>query len=207
MLARSSIAACAACLAACAAAPSRPVPAAASPQPVVYPLQATPPSLEAAASRADQAIARFRQRVTREFMVEVARRGAAGAVDALQAVDLPAAVDVLQETGCQVGRTSLRLRSSGNAAPDWVKPLLGDGQARAAAEAEPVVVDLGDRVGVARPIAVSSTCLECHGAAAQVPPRVRAALAAAYPADRATGYAEGDLRGFYWAEAPKELVR
>jgi hypothetical protein len=30
-----------------------------------------------------------------------------------------------------------------------------------------------------------------------------AALAGAYPQDRATGFAPGDLRGWMWAEVPK----
>jgi len=204
---RWSMVICAAC-AACAAAPPKPGPAAASPpQPGRYSLRAIPPSLEAAASRADQAITRFQQRVSREYMVEVARRGPAAAVGELEAVDLPIAAEVLQQTGCEVGRTSQRLRNPKNAPPGWVKPLLADGQARPAAEVEPVMVDLGDRVGVARPIATYSICLDCHGSAARVAPRVRVAIADAYPADRAMGYAEGELRGFYWAEARKERVR
>lgn len=208
MLARSSMALCAACLA-CAGGPtSRPAPAArVAPPPNQYPLRAAPPSLQGAASRADQAIVRFQQRITREFMVEVARRGSASSVGALRGADRPIAVEVQAETGCEVGRTSQRLRNPGNAGPEWVKPLLGNGKARPAAEVEPVVVDLGDRVGVARPIAVYANCLECHGPATRVPPRVRTALAASFPSDRALDYAEGDLRGFYWAEARKERVR
>lgn len=207
MLARSSMALCAAWLAACAGAPAAPKGTGGTSQPSRYPLRATPPSLQAAASRADQAISRFQQRVSREFLVEVARRGAADSMPALAAVDLPAAVDVEHDTACEVGRTSARLRNRANAPRDWVKPLLGDGKPRPAAEVEPVVVDLGDRVGVARPIPVYESCLDCHGTAGRVPPRVRNALAAAYPADQALGYAEGDLRGYYWAEARKERVR
>jgi hypothetical protein len=69
---------------------------------------------------------------------------------------------------------------------------------RPAAEVGPLAVDLGDRVGVLLPIAVKSACLGCHGPAAGLSPKVKEALAAAYPADRATGYAEGDARGFTW---------
>lgn len=209
MLARSSTALCAACLAACAAAPRGPAPAGsgAPRQAPHYALRATPPSLQAAASRADRAIAEFKHRVTRELMVELARRGPAAAVEALRAGDPFIAADVRQETGCEVGRTSPRLRSPRNAPPAWLGPLLGNGEARPAAGVEPLVVDLGDRVGVVRPIAVYAACLDCHGPEVRLQPRVRAALATAYPADRATGYAEGDLRGFYWAEARKERVR
>jgi hypothetical protein len=33
--------------------------------------------------------------------------------------------------------------------------------------------------------------------------RIGATLAVAYPGDRATGFAPGDLRGWMWAEVPK----
>jgi mono/diheme cytochrome c family protein len=63
-------------------------------------------------------------------------------------------------------------------------------------------VDLGDRVGVLRPLPTAATCTKCHGSAERLSPEVRAILAAAYPQDKATGFEEGDLRGFIWAESP-----
>jgi hypothetical protein len=39
--------------------------------------------------------------------------------------------------------------------------------------------------------------------AATLQPRVKEALAARYPGDRAVGYAVGDFRGFLWVEAAK----
>jgi len=45
-------------------------------------------------------------------------------------------------------------------------------------------------------------CVVCHGDPAQIPDAVLAALAARYPDDRATGFAEGDLRGWFWVEVP-----
>jgi hypothetical protein len=41
------------------------------------------------------------------------------------------------------------------------------------------------------------TCLVCHGEAEAQPAALREALASAYPHDRATGYAVGDLRGAF----------
>jgi len=62
------------------------------------------------------------------------------------------------------------------------------------------VVDLGDRVGVLRPIGTIEMCTRCHGDAKTVQQNIGQALAAAYPQDRATGFAAGDLRGWTWAE-------
>jgi hypothetical protein len=72
-----------------------------------------------------------------------------------------------------------------------------------AAEVDAVVLDLGDRVGVLRPIAVAGVCTKCHGAINSMDPAVSRTLASSYPDDQAVGFAEGDLRGFFWAEAPK----
>lgn len=46
-----------------------------------------------------------------------------------------------------------------------------------------------------RAIPTQPQCLQCHGSSEQIAPNVRALLSAEYPADRATGYSAGDIRG------------
>lgn len=46
-----------------------------------------------------------------------------------------------------------------------------------------------------RPIMVQQRCLQCHGDPGTFRPAVRTLLPERYPADRATGYKAGDLRG------------
>lgn len=41
------------------------------------------------------------------------------------------------------------------------------------------------------------TCLKCHGGAGDIAPETQAVLADRYPADKAVGYREGDLRGLW----------
>jgi Protein of unknown function (DUF3365) len=106
--------------------------------------------------------------------------------------------------GAVVGRTSARLRNPENAPPAWAKDYVASTDGRKAANVAPAAFDLGDRVGVLRPIEIRKRCLGCHDAREKVPASTRAWLARSYPADRAFGYAVGDLRGFWWAEAPKE---
>jgi hypothetical protein len=53
-----------------------------------------------------------------------------------------------------------------------------------------------------RPLPVQPLCLRCHGAADQLAPEVVQVLADRYPADQATGYAEGDLRGLIRVSSP-----
>jgi hypothetical protein len=84
-----------------------------------------------------------------------------------------------------------------------VKPLLEQAAGRKVGDVQPMVVDLGDRVGVVRPIGVAAACTTCHGTAAKRPAALAAVLATQYPDDRAVGFEEGDFRGFFWAEVPK----
>ena len=57
--------------------------------------------------------------------------------------------------------------------------------------------DLG-RGQTETPQSVEHVCFEVES----IPADVRAALAELYPADRATGYSVGDLRGWLWVEVP-----
>ncbi|HET8541247.1 MAG TPA: DUF3365 domain-containing protein [Anaeromyxobacter sp.] len=105
--------------------------------------------------------------------------------------------------GVAVGRTSARLRNPENAPPGWARGTVAATDGRKAADAPAVAFDLGDRVGLLRPIEVRRRCLACHAARAALSPETREWLERAYPQDRALGYALGDLRGYWWAEAPK----
>jgi hypothetical protein len=66
------------------------------------------------------------------------------------------------------------------------------------------VADSGLPEGVAlrmmRGIPVEPMCLACHGRT--LAPDTRAALERFYPADTATGFDAGDLRGALWVEVP-----
>ena len=56
-----------------------------------------------------------------------------------------------------------------------------------------------------KPIPVQEVCLNCHGSEQQIPPAVAAALAEAYPHDKAKGYKLGDLRGAVSIKQPIEI--
>jgi hypothetical protein len=42
----------------------------------------------------------------------------------------------------------------------------------------------------------------CHGPREMIADEVQTALSAHYPEDRAVGFSEGDLRGWFWIEVP-----
>ncbi len=113
---------------------------------------------------------------------------------------------ISHSSGVALGRSSLRLRTPADAAPDWVQAWLDEQGER---KVEGVVgisrVDETPTGRVARvlePIGIDKGCLGCHGPADAIKPGVRDLLAKRYPTDAAIGYAEGDLRGALWAELP-----
>ena len=101
-----------------------------------------------------------------------------------------------------------RQRSSANTPEVWQSEGLAALQAKFDAGtpmAELVqVADSGLPEGVAlrmmRGIPVEPMCLACHGRT--LAPDTRAALERFYPADTATGFDAGDLRGALWVEVP-----
>lgn len=104
--------------------------------------------------------------------------------------------EVSEETGVRIGRTSFKLRNEANTAPAWASSFV-----KARVEQEVVVELPNERLGVLSPIRLQANCTLCHGSDAQIPPDVRAAIAMNYPRDRATGFAEGEIRGYFWMEA------
>lgn len=68
--------------------------------------------------------------------------------------------------------------------------------------AEPALFAATDgRVAELTPILTAAPCVNCHGATDTLAPAVVARLAELYPQDQAVGFAEGDLRGWFWVEA------
>jgi hypothetical protein len=195
---RLALAATPALLAACALAPGRQGPAAAG---ATFDPERAPPALAPLVVRAADAVDQLQKALARRLVEELADAPAAVGVCHDEAPGLTA--EVAAARGLELGRTSHWVRNPANAPRPWARELTTRAAGRPAAEVRPVAVDLGDRVGYLRPIAVTEPCLRCHGQAADLSPGVRAALQGAYPGDQATGFAEGDLRGFFWAEVRK----
>lgn len=115
-----------------------------------------------------------------------------------------------QNTGWAIRRVSLRNRNP-KAVPDaWEKAVLEDFDRRLAAgenaallEKAEIVAD-GDKrtLRYMKALPTQKLCLSCHGSEAQITPEVKAKLAELYPNDKATGYAEGQVRGALTVKRP-----
>lgn len=175
----------------------------------------TPPAIPAPAVTAQDAVA-IANRLLDQLLGDLKARltdamnsggpAAAIAVCASDAQRMTAAVPEIAAAGldAKVGRSSLRLRNPANRAPDWVQRWLdvqGERPAEGVKGASAVVTLGGKRIArVLRPIPIRGMCLTCHGPTLMIPPDVQSVLKERYPADQATGYALGALRGVAWAE-------
>ncbi|MGE0441833.1 MAG: DUF3365 domain-containing protein [Gemmatimonadales bacterium] len=108
----------------------------------------------------------------------------------------------LQTEGFVVRRVGTRIRNLGNG-PDSLEAAVLARFAERLARGEPLPADTtlietgpaGRTLRVLKPVLVAEPCLACHGDPATFAPVVSATLADRYPADRATGYRIGELRG------------
>jgi hypothetical protein len=66
----------------------------------------------------------------------------------------------------------------------------------------PTYLTSENRLAALLPIPTGAMCLNCHGTKDGIPADVVSALEEKYPGDQATGFEEGDLRGWFWVEVP-----
>ncbi len=141
---------------------------------------------------------RFQAELMEALQAAIAADGTAGAVTACSAIAPALAERLSEESGATVRRTALRVRNPASA-PDAFErgALVRLAEAPLDAAGRPAEVH-GVEAGrwrYLRAIPTRGVCLQCHGEA--IAPDVRAAIAEAYPADAATGFREGELRGAF----------
>jgi hypothetical protein len=190
-LALSLVSACAA-LAAFAAEPPRPIPA-----------DDVPASLAPAVARAGVAADALRDQFLKRVTAMLAQGGPMAAMSVCPTEAPRIAKHVGEVHHVEIGRTSFRLRNPANAPRAWAASYVAAGAGKRPDELKPAVFDLGDRVGVLRPLVATPACKSCHGPAEMLDPQAKADIARRYPRDQAIGFAPGDLRGFIWVEISK----
>jgi hypothetical protein len=169
-----------------------------------YRISQAPPEFRRQIQRADVVIVELHDAMLAELSREMERGGPAVAIRACHVGTTSAAYRAAREEGIHVGRTSDRLRVPTNRPQTWAAPLVTEYAGRRASDIEGFAVDLGDRVGVLRPIAERPVCGACHGDPTTFDPRVRQELADRYPRDLALNFRTGEIRGWFWVEVPKK---
>jgi hypothetical protein len=162
-----------------------------------------PPELRTAIARADVVIATLHDALLWELNSALEQGGPTLAIKSCHLDATRVAQRIGRQEGVAAGRTSDRLRNPLNAPRPWAAPLVKANAGRRARDVDGFAVDLGDKVGVIRPIAYRARCAGCHGQPETFGSAIRAELEERYPRDRATGFEEGEIRGWYWVEMAK----
>ena len=133
------------------------------------------------------------------LLAAMSNGGPAKAIEVCSKLAPKLAKEVGEQHHVLIGRTAVRLRNSSNLPPEWAEPLLKD------LPTKPVVQDLENgSTGVLFPILLKVQCLTCHGPDDKIASEIRTELTRLYPNDKATGFQEGDLRGWFWVEVPAD---
>jgi hypothetical protein len=170
-----------------------------APRPPEY--ERPPESWKEAVGRADAALDALKTELLQKLLEEINKGDLGGALRACGEAAGTLARRAGERYGVEIGRTSHRLRNPSNAPRPWARPYVESAPGRPAEEIGVRYYDLGNRIGVLRPIWTGPLCLKCHGGSP--PADVAAALRRLYPEDRATGFRENELRGFFWVEVPR----
>src|SRR5512138_1814931 len=162
-----------------------------------------PAELAPAVERGDAAASMLRDRFLKRVGAMLAQGGPMAALSVCPTESPRIAKEVAEAQKVEMGRTSFRLRNPANAPRPWAARYVAGAAGKKADELAPAVFDLGDRIGLLRPIVATNACVRCHGPADGIPADVKAELAKKYPKDQGVGFATGDLRGFIWVEVKK----
>jgi len=131
---------------------------------------------------------------------------AGGALQAIEVCSTEAPViseEVSLANNVNLSRVSLRNRNPANAPNQWQQAILNGFEARkregedagSLSWHEIAQTDNGPEFRFMQAIPTGALCLKCHGT--DIAPAVAEKLAELYPADKATGFSLGDLRGAF----------
>jgi hypothetical protein len=119
--------------------------------------------------------------------------------------------ELSRQNGVKLTRVSLRVRNPLLGTPDaWEQGVLLSFEARLAKGepadklefAETVSEPAGRYFRYMKALPVQPVCVNCHGEAANLAPEIKERIAREYPADRATGYLPGQIRGAVSVKRP-----
>ena len=164
----------------------------------VEPVAADPaPSPEAVAevtARGEAAAKVLMERLGAQLKGAMESGGSVAAITVCQRVAIPLTTSAGAEfEGVTVKRTTLKPRNPANAPDEKDRAVLVAMAAQS--PPEPTIRWEDGAAHFYRPLMIQEVCLKCHGDPATFPKELSEALASAYPADAATGYALGELRG------------
>jgi hypothetical protein len=160
-------------------------------------------NLEAFVLESRAMVKAFATTLKSELMAAMEEGGPGQAVAVCNAIAPEIAADMSQSASWTIGRTSHRVRNPANAPDEWETMVLDGFMQRAQAgeslatmeTVEVVESDGHETYRYMKAIPTGELCLTCHGT--QIDPELKAQIDAIYPADQATGFELGELRGAF----------
>ncbi len=137
------------------------------------------------------------QQLSGKLMGALGSGGPAEAISVCREAAPAIATQISTQHDLAIGRTGVRLRNPHNTGPHWTSELI-----QTKTDTPQFVTLTSGHDAALLPIKLQSQCLMCHGNKAEIPSSVHEQLAGVYPDDQATGFAEGELRGWFWIELP-----
>ena len=128
-----------------------------------YPIADAPAALRPAIQRGDRLVTSLHSTLMAQLQRELDARGPAGALDACHLDVTWAAYRIGRHEGLAAGRTAARLRDPTNAPKPWARQIVARYEHSPARGLDGFVVDLGDRIGLLRPIEELPMCAACKG--------------------------------------------
>jgi len=138
-----------------------------------------------------------------ELKTALTAGGPGGAIGVCKERAPQIAAEAMQKTGFQIKRVSPKNRNPKGVPDAWETQAQAALEKRLAAGEKPDTLDMhavvdtpdGKVFRYAKALVTQPVCLLCHGNPDSMPAEVNAALASQYPADKATGYTAGQVRG------------
>ncbi|MBK1631349.1 glutamate synthase [Thiohalocapsa halophila] len=161
------------------------------------------------ADQAQQLIKEFATTLQGELKGALKEGGPVNAVSVCEEKAPAIATNLSEQSGWDVGRTSLKTRNAARNTPDeWERNVLEQFESRKANGESPkgmsyasvVDTDDGKVYRYMQAIPTQQVCLACHGK--DLPPDLVEAIDKAYPEDEARGYSVGDIRGAFTLSKP-----
>ncbi len=151
---------------------------------------------------------RFASMLKKELQQALKTGGPLKAIEVCNGKAPEIAARIAEETGWDVGRTSLKWRNPDNAPDAWEQKVLEDFEKRRARGEKAQAIDYAEIVEqdgrrvlrYMKAIPTGKVCLACHGS--NIDSAVRARLDEFYPDDRARGFRLGDIRGAFTVSRP-----
>lgn len=149
------------------------------------------------------------QELSATLLTALGTDGPVEAIDVCSVEASPIAERLSEQASARVGRTALRFRNPENAPDDAAREVMEafarDLAAGASAPSEHFETRPDGSARFMSAIVTQPLCLTCHGS--EIAPELASAIAGHYPADQATGFAVGDLRGAFIVEWPTTEAR